>query len=74
MFVELEDDSGALGYAIEGKMRVEHVVVYYTLDMDVEEQSIMDFRSDYMEPRHKLELEPEIDDVVVFLTFLAVQL
>ena len=74
MFVELEDDSGALGSAIVGKMRVEYVVVHYTLDMDVEEQSTMDFRSDYVEPGHKLELEPEIDDDVVFLTFLAVQL
>ena len=37
MFVELEDDSGALGSAIVGKMRVEYVVVHYTLDMDVEE-------------------------------------
>ena len=42
MFVELEDYSGALGYAIVGKMRVEHLVVHYTLDMNVEEQSIMD--------------------------------
>ncbi len=74
MFVELEDDSGALGSAIVGKMRVEYVVVHYTLDMDVEEQSITDFGSDYVEPGHKLELEPEINDVVVFLTFLAVQL
>ena len=74
MFVELEDDSGALGSAIVGKMRIEYMVVHYTLDMDVEEQSITDFGSDYVEPGHKLELELEINDIMVFLTILAVQL
>ncbi|PHT44277.1 hypothetical protein CQW23_18302 [Capsicum baccatum] len=74
MFVDLEDDSGALGYAIMGKMGVEHVFVHYTPDMDVKEQSIMDFGSDYVKLGHELGFEPESDDDEVFLTFLAVQL
>ncbi|PHT31303.1 hypothetical protein CQW23_27640 [Capsicum baccatum] len=75
-FNMLKDDSGALGYTIVGKMRVEHVVVHYTLDMDMEKQSIMDFGSDYVELGYKLEVELELEsgDDVVFLTYPAVQL
>ena len=74
MFVELKDDSKELIHSIVGNMGVEHVVVHYILDIEVGEQSVMDFGSDYVEPGHKLELEPEIEDDVVFMTFLAVQL
>ena len=74
MYVELEDNSVELARASVGKMRVEHMVAHYTLDMEVGGCNIMDFGKDSVELGHKLELEPEIDDDVVFLTFLAVQL
>ncbi|PHU11831.1 hypothetical protein BC332_18761 [Capsicum chinense] len=74
MFMELEDDSEELVHAIVGKMGVEHMVVHYTPDMEVGEQSIMNFRSDYVELGHKLGLEPKDNDDVVFLTVPAVQL
>ncbi|PHT38423.1 hypothetical protein CQW23_21996 [Capsicum baccatum] len=61
MFLELENDSEELVCSIVGKMGDEHVVVCYILDMEVEEQSIMDFGSDYMELGHELGFEPERD-------------
>ncbi|KAF3643456.1 hypothetical protein FXO38_05429 [Capsicum annuum] len=72
--VELEDDSEELVCSTVGKIGVEHVVVHHILDMEVEEQSIMDFGSDYVELRHELEFEPESDDNGVFLTVSTVQL
>ncbi|PHU25812.1 hypothetical protein BC332_04144 [Capsicum chinense] len=74
IFVELEDDSEELVCSIVVKMRVEHMVMHYILDMEVVEHSIMDFGSDYVELWHEIGLELESDDNVVFLTVFAVQL
>lgn len=74
MFVELEDDSEESVCSTMGKMGVKHVVVHYILVTEVEEQSIMNFMSDYVEVGHELRFEPESDDNGLFLTILAVQL
>ncbi|PHU21569.1 hypothetical protein BC332_06676 [Capsicum chinense] len=74
MFVELEDDSEELVCSTVGNMGVEHVAVHYILDMEVEEQSIMDFESDYVELGDELGFDPESDNNRVLLTMSAVQL
>ncbi|PHT63508.1 hypothetical protein T459_32659 [Capsicum annuum] len=74
MFVELEDDSAELVCSTVGKLGVEHVAVRSMLDIVLEEQSIMDFGSDYAELGHELGFEPESHDNGVFLSVPAVQL
>ena len=72
--MELEDDSEELVCSIVGKMGVEHVVVHYILDMEVEEQSIMDFWSDYGDLGYEIRLETDGNDDVVFLDVPTLQL
>ncbi|PHT99868.1 hypothetical protein BC332_29656 [Capsicum chinense] len=68
------NDSEELVCSTVGNTGVEYVPVRYILDTKVEEQSIMDFWSDYVELGHELGFEPESDDNGIFLNVSAVQL
>ncbi|PHT35730.1 hypothetical protein CQW23_23430 [Capsicum baccatum] len=74
MYVELEDDSVELAHASVGKMKVEHKVGHYTLDMEVGEWDIMDSGKDSVKLWHKLGFEPVGNDGVVLLPMPVVQL